>query len=252
MKIISWNINSVRVRIEQLLELLRQEKPDIVCLQEIKCESGDFPHLDVRSLGYYAVVLGQKGYNGVAILSRDQPALVSDGLETDIGGLREARAISARLGSFDVLNVYVPNGDVVSSDKFDHKLKWLDALFESIDSKWFDDDPLIVCGDFNIAPEDEDTHDPAQWKSSVLCDPRVRKRLKTLEDWGLEDLGRGSHEFTWWDYRSQGFEKNEGLRIDLIMATAALKCTKIRVAKEFRGLEQPSDHAPVIAEFEAP
>jgi len=250
LKIISWNINSVRVRLPILLELLRNERPDIVCLQEIKCESGEFPHLDVRSLGYYAVVLGQKGYNGVAILSRDQPALVSDGLDGDVDGVTEARAISARLSGFDILNVYVPNGDVVSSDKFQHKLKWLDALYEAIDSKWFDDDPLIVCGDFNVAPEDEDTHDPSLWKNSVLCDPGVRKRLTRVFEWGLEDNGQADHDFTWWDYRNQGFEKDLGLRIDFILSTSALKCTEYRVAREYRGMEQPSDHAPVIAEFE--
>lgn len=249
MKIITWNVNSVRVRLNHLLELLKNERPDIVCLQEIKCESGEFPHLDVRSLGYYAVVLGQKGYNGVAILSRDQPALVSDGLEGDIG-TPEARAISARLSGFDILNVYVPNGDVVSSDKFPKKVAWLEALFESIDSKWFDDDPLIVCGDFNVAPADEDIHDPAAWANSVLARPEVRKKLQQLEEWGLVDVGRGKDSFTWWDYRNQGFEKNEGLRIDLILATPRLKCTNYRVATEYRAMEQPSDHAPVIAEFE--
>ncbi len=250
MKIVSWNVNSVRARFDHLLAFLDAEKPDVIGLQEIKCEVGDFPTMELLAAGYHTVALGQKSYNGVALLSREAPQQVRDGLDGDPGSSPQARAISARFGGVNVLNIYVPNGNEVSSDKFDYKLRWLQALRDTVDGRYYDDEPLIIMGDFNIAPRDIDVHDVRMWSGSVLCDDRVRQHLTELLDWGLSDaIPENDPPYSWWDYRGGGFERDLGLRIDLALHTSRIQVQSCRVAREWRGLERASDHAPLVVEI---
>lgn len=253
MKIVTWNVNSVRARFDHVLSFLADEQPDVLALQEIKCEVGDLPVMEIRAAGYHVVALGQKSYNGVALVTRQAPEMVRDGLQGDPSREPEARAISARVGGVHFLNVYVPNGGDPQSDKYAHKLRWLDALKETIDSRYYDDDPLVVLGDFNIAPRDADVHDPRGWASSVLCTPAVRSRLQDLLAWGLTDVVPvDDPPYTWWDYRGAGYERDLGLRIDLTLVTSVISVRTSRVGRRWRGLERASDHAPVILEIDAP
>ncbi len=255
MKLITWNVNSVRVRLDHLLKVLETESPDVICLQEIKCDADKFPMLEVQAAGYYSAVLGQPGYNGVAILSKEKPEQIRDGLDDQVSDTPQARAISANIGGIDVLNLYIPNGKVITSDKWPYKLRWLDALAETLEARYFDDDPLIICGDFNIAPKDEDVWDPEMWANSVLCHPDARSRYETLVEWGLTDVVRPHIEppqYTWWDYRYPGLEEGKGLRIDHIMGTVAItpRVQNAYVMEDVRAWEQPSDHAPVVIELD--
>lgn len=251
MKVVTWNVNSVRARLDHVLAFLKEEQPDVLALQEIKCEVHDLPTMEIKAAGYNSIALGQKSYNGVALLTRETPQEVRDGLNSEPGTIPEARAISARVGGVHFLNVYVPNGGELSSPKFDYKLRWLSALTDTIDARYFDDDPLIVLGDFNIAPRDEDVWDTRMWGNSVLCDSRVRNHLKNLLEWGLHDVVPDNQPpYTWWDYRGPGFDQDLGLRIDLTLHTNAINVTSSHVGRKWRGLERASDHAPVIIEIQ--
>jgi exodeoxyribonuclease-3 len=253
LKIATWNVNSLNVRLPQVLEWLCVQQPDILALQETKLTDPDFPTLDIAEAGYRAVFAGQKTYNGVAILSR----LPARDIVTDLPGLDDPqrRVLGATIGGTRVLNLYVPNGQAVGSDKYAYKLAWLDKLTAWLETELAQHPRLVMLGDFNIAPDDRDVHDPAAWVGQVLCSEPERTAFRRLLDLGLQDTFRlfpqEDQAFSWWDYRAAAFRRNLGLRIDHILASPALAatCVACQVDKAPRRLERPSDHAPVIAEF---
>ncbi len=252
-KIATWNVNSLNVRLPQVLDWLRDQQPDILALQETKLTDPDFPTLDIAEAGYQAVFAGQKTYNGVAILSR----LPASEIVTDLPGLNDPqrRVLGATIGKVRVLNLYIPNGQAVGSDKYAYKLAWLDQLAAFAEAELARHPRLVMLGDFNIAPDDRDVHDPAAWAGQVLCSEPERTAFRHLLALGLQDTFRlfpqEDQSFSWWDYRAAAFRRNLGLRIDHILASPALAaaCTACQVDKAPRRLERPSDHAPVIAEF---
>ena len=254
LKVATWNVNSLRVRLPQLLNWLAVEQPDLLGLQETKVTDVDFPRTDLESLGYVVTFAGQKSYNGVALISRQA---ASDVL-VDIPGFTtpERRVLAATIGKVRMINLYVPNGSELSSDKYDFKLRWLDALLGWLKQEISTHEYLVVVGDFNIAPEERDVHDPEVWKDTVLFSAAVRALFQSLVDVGLCDTFRlhsqESGHYSWWDYRMAAFRRNLGLRIDHILASPALytTCTACRIDKVPRKWERPSDHAPVIAEFD--
>jgi len=254
MRIVSWNINSLRKRQERLLQWLRETSPDVVCLQETKCTDEQFPAETLRDAGYAAVFHGQKSYNGVAILAREEPREVriglGDGLEDD-----QARVIAANIGDVQVISVYAPNGQAVGSTAYQFKMEWYRRLTNLLRARRDSLERTVVCGDFNVAPNDADVHDPALWRGAIMCSEGERAAFRALEVIGLSDTLRLHHPepgiFSWWDYRMLAFPKNRGLRIDAILAGGELaaKCTDGGVEREMRKGKEPSDHAPVWAEF---
>lgn len=253
MKIASWNVNSLTVREAQVVEWLRSSQPDILALQEIKQPSDAFPIGTFRDLGYQALANGQRAYNGVATVSRrpmDAPLMEIPGL-----GDQQRRVLAATIEGLRVVNLYVPNGQSLASEKYRYKLGWLAALRDFLHDELRRHEHLVVLGDFNIAPEDRDVYDPVAWGEGVLCSPPERAALRRLLELGLVDVFRGFEQaeksFSWWDYRAGRFRRNAGLRIDLILASPALAplCTASYIDREPRGWKRPSDHAPVIAEF---
>jgi exodeoxyribonuclease-3 len=253
-KLATWNVNSVRMRLDRLTAFLGREQPDICCLQELKVVDADFPVLEVEALGYRCTVHGQKTYNGVAILSRSEPAEVQAGL-ADGTDDPEARFLAATVDGVRVACVYVPNGKTVGSEKWTYKLAWLERLRSWLDRAASREAPLVLCGDFNVAPEDRDVARPEEWRDSVLTHTDARAALAAVTAWGLTDAVRLHHHgdgpYTWWDYRMLGFPKNNGLRIDHVLVTPPLaaRCREARVDRDERKGKQPSDHAPVIAVF---
>ena len=254
MKIATWNVNSLRVRMPHLADWLAANPVDAIALQETKLPDPDFPKAEVEALGLYVAFSGQKTYNGVAILARqalEEPVAGIPGFEDE-----QRRVLAATLGGVRVIDVYVPNGQSVGSDKYDYKLRWLAALRTYVDAEMKRHSKLVLLGDFNIAPEDRDVHDPKAWEGSVHVSPAERAALKGLQSLGLEDCFRlfeqPDKQYSWWDYRMMGFRRNAGLRIDLILATAELarKCAACHIDKAPRKLERPSDHAPVVANFD--
>jgi exodeoxyribonuclease-3 len=254
MKIATWNVNSLNVRLPQVLDWLRARQPDILALQETKLTDADFPTLDIAEAGYQAVFSGQKTYNGVATLSH----LPAREIVTELPGLDDPqrRVLGATIGDTRILNLYVPNGQAVGSDKYAYKLAWLDRLAVWLEIELSRYPRLVALGDFNIAPEDRDVHDPEAWAGQVLCSEPERAAFRRLLDLGLNDafrlFPREEQSFSWWDYRAAAFRRNLGLRIDHILVSPALAraCASCQVDKAPRRLERPSDHAPVIAEFE--
>jgi exodeoxyribonuclease III len=253
MKVASWNVNSIRVRLEQTLEWLDAVRPDVLGLQEIKMQTDDFPHDAFREVGYQCVVDGQKTYNGVALLSRTEGADIQRG----IPGFEDTqkRAIAGTFDGCRVVDLYVPNGQAVGAEKYDYKLSWLEALADWLEDELRQHDKLVVMGDFNIAPDDRDVHDPEEWAGKILCSDAERAALQKLLDLGLTDSFRlfdqPEASFSWWDYRAAGFRRNRGLRIDLLLVSGniAATATASDIDKEPRRLERPSDHAPVWVEF---
>jgi exodeoxyribonuclease-3 len=254
MRLVTWNVNSVRVRLDRLLGLLKRHRPDVVCLQEIKTVEASFPTDALREAGYHATVFGQKTYNGVAILSREPAESVVRGME-DNEDDPQARLVAATVGGVRVLSAYVPNGQEVGSPAFTYKLRWLERLRTYL--KRFADpaQPLALCGDFNIAPDDRDVHDPAAWEGQVLCHPDERAALSRLLSWGLVDAFRLHHaeggHYSWWDYRALAFPKNLGLRIDLVLVTEPLarRSRFAEIDRAERKGPKASDHAPVVVTF---
>jgi len=255
MKIATWNINSLNVRLPQVLDWLAAEQPDVLALQETKLVDEKFPRAEIEAAGYHSVYAGQKTYNGVAILSRTPARNVV----SDIPRLDDAqrRVLAATFDSVRVINLYVPNGESVESDKYRYKLAWLAKLTDWLRAEQRDHPRLVVLGDFNIAPEPRDVHDPKQWEGRVLFSQPEREAFHQLLAGGLCDTFRlyeqPDKSFSWWDYRMQGFRRNHGLRIDHILASDMLckTCTGSRIDKGPRAHERPSDHAPVVAEFSA-
>jgi exodeoxyribonuclease III len=253
-RIATWNVNSLRVRLPQVLDWLAENPVDVIGLQETKLPDPDFPCEALEEAGYQALFAGQPTYNGVAILYRGSPFKL---IATDLPKLDDTqrRVLCASRGNLCVLNLYVPNGAEVGSDKFAYKLDWLDKLRTYVEQLLREYKQLIVLGDFNIAPEDRDVHDPEEWRDKVLFSEPEKAAFRALLDLGLKDCYRlfdqPEADFSWWDYRAAGFRRNRGLRIDHILADARLaaKCTGCRIDKAPRRNERPSDHAPVIAEF---
>jgi exodeoxyribonuclease-3 len=251
--IATWNVNSLRVRGEQLLEWLRTNSPDVVALQETKIQDPDFPHAEFTAAGYHSVFSGQKTYNGVALLSRHpMTELVRDIPDFDDP---PRRVLAASIGDFRVINLYVPNGQAPGSEKFAYKLKWLEALARWLKAEAAKHPGLVVLGDFNVAPEDRDVHDPAAWVGSVHVSPEERAALAQITELGLVDSFRhfeqAEKSFSWWDYRQGAFRRNNGLRIDLILVHRLLlpRLAGCRIDVEPRRVERASDHTPVVASF---
>jgi exodeoxyribonuclease-3 len=253
MKIAAWNVNSLKVRLPQLLDFLATRQPDVVCLQETKLTDDSFPVAELEAAGFRAVFAGQKTYNGVAIVSRSEPTDVQIGIP-DLED-EQRRVIAATVEGVRVVCVYCPNGQSLDSDKYPYKLAWFDALATWLKKELARFPKLAVLGDYNVAPEDRDVHDPEAWKDSVLVSEPERERFQALLSLDLKDSFRlfeqPEKSFSWWDYRMMGFRRNRGLRIDHILLSAPLAaaCTSSTIDRDMRKLERPSDHAPVIAEI---
>jgi exodeoxyribonuclease-3 len=253
MKLAAWNVNSLKVRLPQLLDFLATRQPDVVCLQETKLIDDAFPVADLETAGYRVAFAGQKTYNGVAIVSRKELADIQIG----IPGLEDEqkRVIAATVGGIRVVCVYCPNGQSLDSDKYPYKLAWFDALAAWLKDELVRHPKLAVLGDYNVAPEDRDVHDPEAWKDSVLVSEPERERFRALLALGLKDSFRLFEQpektFSWWDYRMMGFRRNHGLRIDHILLSEPLatECKSSTIDRDMRKLERPSDHAPVVAEI---
>lgn len=252
MKIATWNVNSIRARKERLLAWLDDRRPEVLCLQETKVVDEAFPFDDLREHGYQAVAHGQKTYNGVAILSRlpitGALAGLDDGEEDP-----QARLIAADIAGVRVISAYVPNGKEVGDEKYAYKLAWLARLLAYLRKHSDAEQPLALCGDFNIAPDDRDVWDPDAFQEGILCSAPERQGLQLLLEWGLTDSFRLHHQegglYSWWDYRQLAFPKGRGLRIDFVLVTAPLvaRCTEAVIDRDARKGKQPSDHAPVVA-----
>ncbi|MGL4186513.1 MAG: exodeoxyribonuclease III [Thiotrichaceae bacterium] len=253
MKIATWNVNSLRVRLPHLLQWLAANQPDIVALQETKVVDEQFPQAELSAAGYYAVFAGQKTYNGVAILSKSPATEVISDIPTLDDPQR--RILAATIQGIRVVNLYVVNGSEVGSEKYAYKLDWLTKVTAWLQTQAATYPQLVVLGDFNIAPTDADVHNPKTWQGKILCSEPERDALSRIQALGIADCFRlfeqTDKSFSWWDYRGGGFRRNQGLRIDLILASAALaeRCERCVIDKEPRTWEQPSDHTPVIAEF---
>jgi exodeoxyribonuclease-3 len=253
MRIVSWNINSLRRRQDRFIGWLAATKPDVVCLQETKCTDEQFPALDLKAAGYHSVFHGQKSYNGVAIISKSEPREVRAAL-CDEEEDPQARVIAATIDSVRIYSIYAPNGQAVGSPAYDYKMRWFERLRACLQREGIDR-PLAVCGDYNVAPKDDDVYDPDLWRGAIMCSDGERKAFGDLCALGLVDTLRLHHPesglFSWWDYRMLSFPKNRGLRIDAILASEPLaeKCTGAGVEREMRKGKEPSDHAPVWAEF---
>jgi exodeoxyribonuclease-3 len=252
-KLGTWNVNSLRVRLPHLLDWLAREAPDVVCLQETKTEDANFPAATLEAAGYASVYSGQKTYNGVAIVARVPLADVQAGIP-DFED-EQKRVVSATTGGVRVVCAYVPNGQAVGSEKYEYKLRWLRAFAAWLRTELERHPQLVVLGDYNVAPEDRDVHDPALWDGQVLCSEEERAAFRRLLDLGLKDgfrlFDQPEKSFTWWDYRMNQFKRNMGLRIDHILLSPALaaRCSRCAIDLAPRKLERPSDHAPVVAEL---
>ena len=254
MKIATWNVNSMKVRLPHVIEWLSTSSPDVLVLQEIKQVSDVFPADALTEAGYRSIANGQKTYNGVAIVSKTEASEP----DTELPGLDDPqrRVLAATVDGVRVVNLYVPNGSEVGSEKYRYKLGWLEALRDYLAQTLDRYDDVVVLGDFNIAPADEDVYDAEKWGDAILCSPAERSALTALLDLGLSDVFRKFEQpdksFSWWDYRAAGFRRNAGLRIDLILTSESMtaKCIGSHIDKEPRRWERPSDHTPVVAEFD--
>jgi exodeoxyribonuclease-3 len=258
MRIATWNVNSIRTRLERVLAFLDRHNPDVLCLQELKCTEQQFPGEVFSRAGYHTAVAGQKTYNGVAILSRAKPQNIRRGLGDDVED-PQARLIAADVDGLEIMSIYVPNGAAVGSEKFVYKLAWLQRLADRLQREASPQSPLVICGDTNVIRDDLDAENPARWAETVLAVPPVRQAFGKLLGWGLEDVFRKHHPqgkvYSWWDYRHLSFPRNDGLRIDHILATPPLATTSQaafadREERKGTGDDKPSDHCPVVADFD--
>jgi len=254
MLIATWNVNSLRVRLPHLKDWLAANPVDVIALQETKLDDPGFPRDELESLGWTVAFSGQRTYNGVALLAKHALVDVVPGIPGFAD--EQKRVLAATVGGVRVIDVYVPNGQAVGSDKYEYKLRWLEALRHYVASELERHPHLVVLGDYNIAPEDRDVHDPKAWEGSVHVSEAERAALRALLAVGFDDCFRRFEQpekaFSWWDYRMMAFRRNAGLRIDLILASHALaqKCAACHIDKAPRKLERPSDHAPVVARFD--
>jgi exodeoxyribonuclease-3 len=254
MKIATWNVNSIRKRLDRVIPWLAEHGPDVLCLQETKVDDEAFPRAEIEATGYHVLCHGQKTYNGVALLTREPARDPVRGFGDEVQD-SQARFLMATVGDVRVGTLYVPNGQEVGSEKFRYKLDWLTRLQRWLVAHADAGVPLALCGDINVAPDDRDVYDPVAWKDQVLCHPDERAALSGVCRWGLADVFRQHHSeaglYSWWDFRQLCFPRNMGLRIDLILCTAPLatRCTSATIDRNARKGAAPSDHAPVIAEF---
>ena len=255
MRIVTWNVNSLKVRLPQVIDWLMANQPDVLCLQETKLQDENFPIAEIAAAGYQAAYAGQKTYNGVALLSKQTGGEIVSAIPTLDD--HQKRVLAATYGDVRVICIYIPNGENVESEKYQYKLKWLAAL-----NVWLRDElrkhpKLVLLGDFNIAPEERDVHDPELWRGQVLFSQPEREAFHKLLNLGLVDSFRlfeqPEKSYTWWDYRMMAFRRNMGMRIDHILLSNELAkaCTTCVIDKAVRKLERPSDHAPVVAELAA-
>ncbi len=258
MKIASWNVNSLRVRVEHVSDWLESHSPDLLCLQELKMTDDEFPVDHFQSLGYHSAFTGQKTYNGVAILSKKPLTNVVTDLPDYSDPMRRYIAGDAQLSNGETLrivNVYCPNGQALDSDKFIYKREWFAKLQTAMRDTLSKNPNTVLVGDFNITPANIDCHDPARWAGKIHCSDIERLILQTLMNEGLYDTYRKFHaegdQFSWWDYRGAGYRANEGLRIDLILSSSAMldQSHDCHIDEAPRKLERPSDHTPVVAEY---
>jgi exodeoxyribonuclease-3 len=253
LKLATWNVNSLKVRLPHLLDWLADDPPDVVCLQETKIEDAKFPAADIEAAGFQVAYSGQKTYNGVAIVSRLPVAEAINGISGFAD--EQKRVIAATIGTVRVIDAYVPNGQSVVSDKYRYKLDWLNAFTRWLEGELTRYPELAVVGDFNIAPESRDVHDPKAWEGQVLCSDAERDAFKGLLGLGLVDgfrlFEQPEKSYTWWDYRLNAFKRGMGLRIDHILLSPALakRCNSVSILKDMRAQERPSDHAPVVADI---
>ena len=251
MKIASWNVNSLKVRLPHLLDWLAEAQPDVVCLQELKLEDPNFPRAEIEAAGYHAAFAGQKTYNGVALLAKAPIGEVTVGNPLFVD--EQKRLISGTVDGIRVVCAYMPNGQEVGCDKYDYKLRWLAALADWLSSELQAYPRLALCGDYNIAPDERDVHDPQRWQDCILVSEPERAAFRRFTELGLVDSFRLFEQpektFSWWDYRMLGFQKNQGLRIDHILLSAPLaaQCSAAGIDRAPRKRERPSDHAPVWA-----
>jgi exodeoxyribonuclease-3 len=253
MRIASWNVNSLKVRLPHVEQWCRDARPDVLALQETKLEDDKFPREAIKALGYRVAYAGQKTYNGVAILAREP-------LEGVVAGMPgfddpQKRVLAATVDGVRIVDLYVVNGQSVGSEKYEWKLKWLDAVTEYLRAELQRHEKIVVLGDFNIAPDDRDVHDPDAWRGQILCSEPERAALRGILDLGFADSFRAFVEdaghFSWWDYRQAAFRRNLGLRIDLILASNALRerMSSASIDRAPRTWERPSDHTPVLLEL---
>ena len=259
MKIASWNVNSVKVRLPHLLDYLKQAQPDVLCLQETKCLAEDFPRLEIAALGYQVEALGQRAYNGVALVSRQPASDVVRGLPGYED--EQARYIEASFdtagdgGAVRVASAYIPNGNPAGTDKFTYKLAWMDKLVEHARDLLRGDMPFVIAGDYNVCPTDEDVYDPVAWRGDALCRIETRSRFRALTYLGLTDayrvFHREPHRYTFWDYQAGRWNRDEGLRIDhlLLSPHAADRVAACDIDKAPRAKERASDHTPIWCEL---
>lgn len=238
-----------------LLAWLERRLPDVACLQETKVPNEEFPVTEVESLGYHCLLNGQRTYNGVAILSRSEAADRIDCLPGDQPDAPR-RILVATIGGIRIVNVYAPNGGEVGSDKYAYKLDWYTRLREFLDAQFDPKGDVLICGDFNVAPEDRDVWNPQIWRGRILFSEPEKEALRKVSEWGLKDALRLQRSeaglYTWWDYRAGAFRRNRGLRIDHVLVTDSLakRCTGVEIDSDERKAPKPSDHAPVVAAFE--
>jgi exodeoxyribonuclease-3 len=253
MKIATWNVNSINVRLQHVLDWLAYAKPDVLAVQETKITDEKFPQAEFEAAGYQVCFSGQKTYNGVAIISKT----TANDIITDIPKLNDPqrRILAATIDDVRVVNLYVPNGSMIDSEKYIYKLNWLHHMQHYLQQQLLEYNHVVVLGDFNIAPHDVDVHSPQEWQDCVLVSKKERAALSAILDHGYCDVFRQfeqpENSFSWWDYRAAAFRRDRGLRIDLILANQKMseKCQLSTIDKQPRTWERPSDHTPVIAEF---
>jgi exodeoxyribonuclease-3 len=249
-KIATWNVNSVKVRLPHLMDFLKNAQPDVLCLQEIKCLDADFPRLEMATLGYKVEALGQRAYNGVALLSREPAKDVLRGLPGDPAD-DHARYIEATIGDLRVASIYLPNGNPVESDKYPYKLAWMKRLTTHAGALLDSEQPVVLAGDYNVCPTDEDVYDPEGWRNDALCRPESRAAFRILPNLGYIDAFRAlhpePHRYTFWDYQAGHWHRDEGLRIDHLMLSpqAADRLEAAEIDKGPRAKEKASDHTPI-------
>ena len=255
MRVATWNVNSIKARQERLLSWLDRTQPDVLCLQELKAVEEAFPVEAIRSRGYHAAVAGQKTWNGVAILARSEPQDVLRGFD-DGHPDPQSRSIAATIGGVRIYSLYAPNGQSIGAEQHHYKLEWFTRLVSHLGKRASAADRLLLCGDFNVAPSPQDVANPEAWARTVLFDPASRAALMDLLYFGFTDVFAKQHpeggQYTWWDYRMLAFAKNNGLRIDHILATAPLASRVLSAAidRDERKGKGPSDHAPMVVVFE--
>jgi exodeoxyribonuclease-3 len=250
LKIATWNVNSVKARLPHLLAWLQDAQPDVVCLQEIKCLTEDFPALELKGLGYHVEALGQRSYNGVALVSREAPKDVKRGLAGDDSDT-QARYIEATYGDVRIASIYLPNGNPVGTDKYPYKLAWMKRLAARARALLESEQAIVLAGDYNICPTDDDVYDPVGWRDDALCKLESRVAFRTIANLGYVDAFRAlhaePHRYSFWDYQAGRWHRDEGLRIDHLMLSpqAADRLEECEIDKAPRALEKASDHTPV-------